>query len=111
MNIPTVPCETCNDPTTYTGTKRCNRCWEVERNLADYAKTPNGRQNLIRAVGIFDVNALKRWLGKERARYERIQNSAAGSSSRERAFGEATVCTLVITKINEMMKKPRTVKS
>lgn len=33
-----VPCETCGEPTTYTGTKRCNGCWEVESRLADYVR-------------------------------------------------------------------------
>lgn len=35
---PTVPCGTCGAPTTSTGTERCNRCWEVERRLADYLR-------------------------------------------------------------------------
>ena len=36
----TVPCETCSTPTAYEGTKRCNNCWEVERRLPDYLKSP-----------------------------------------------------------------------
>lgn len=32
----TVPCETCGTLTTMTGTKRCDGCWEVEHQLADY---------------------------------------------------------------------------
>jgi hypothetical protein len=27
---PTVPCELCNTPTPMLGTKRCDRCWELE---------------------------------------------------------------------------------
>lgn len=26
----TVPCELCGEPTTYTGTKRCDRCYQLE---------------------------------------------------------------------------------
>jgi len=36
----TIPCAICGTPTTYTGTKRCNNCWEVEHRLADYLKSP-----------------------------------------------------------------------
>jgi hypothetical protein len=36
----TIPCETCGTPTPFTGTKRCNNCWEVERRLPDYMKSP-----------------------------------------------------------------------
>lgn len=25
-----VPCELCSDPTPMSGTKRCDRCWELE---------------------------------------------------------------------------------
>ena len=37
-----MPCETCGKPTTYLGTKRCDRCWQVERLLDDYMKSPGG---------------------------------------------------------------------
>ena len=30
---PTVPCGLCGQPTTYLGTKRCNRCWELEHRI------------------------------------------------------------------------------
>ena len=36
----TVPCETCGTPTPFTGTRRCNNCWEVERRLPSYMKSP-----------------------------------------------------------------------
>ena len=36
----TIPCETCGTPTPFTGTRRCNNCWEVERRLPDYTKSP-----------------------------------------------------------------------
>jgi hypothetical protein len=26
----TTPCRLCGEPTTYTGTARCDRCWELE---------------------------------------------------------------------------------
>ena len=29
----TIPCELCGTATTYLGTKRCNRCWELERRI------------------------------------------------------------------------------
>lgn len=28
-----VPCELCNKPTPMTGSKRCDRCWELERRI------------------------------------------------------------------------------
>jgi hypothetical protein len=42
-DIETIPCETCGTPTRFMGTKRCNRCWEIERNLAEYLKSAGGR--------------------------------------------------------------------
>lgn len=30
---PTVPCEICGLATTSTGTRRCDRCWELERRI------------------------------------------------------------------------------
>ncbi len=29
----TVPCELCGDETPMTGTRRCDRCWELERRV------------------------------------------------------------------------------
>lgn len=29
----TVPCVICDDPTRHVGTKRCDRCWELERRI------------------------------------------------------------------------------
>ena len=33
-----VPCGICGDPTRMTGTKRCDRCWELERRIEDDPK-------------------------------------------------------------------------
>lgn len=33
VRIETVPCEICGDQTPMAGTKRCNRCWELERRI------------------------------------------------------------------------------
>jgi len=38
QRIPWVPCATCKRPTTFTGTERCNGCWEVEYRLVDYLR-------------------------------------------------------------------------
>jgi len=50
LQQPTCPCETCGEPTTYTGTKRCNNCWEVEGRLDEYASEPNGRKRILEAL-------------------------------------------------------------
>lgn len=44
----TVPCDTCKEPTTFTGTKRCNNCYEVEGRLSTYLRSARGR-SLVRA--------------------------------------------------------------
>lgn len=36
--VETCACEVCGASTFMTGTKRCDRCWEVEHRLADYLK-------------------------------------------------------------------------
>jgi len=33
MQEETVPCRICGDPTHFTGTRLCNRCWELERRI------------------------------------------------------------------------------
>lgn len=43
LSTPTVPCTTCGTPTEMTGTKKCNRCWEVETRLEEYLIHPNAR--------------------------------------------------------------------
>jgi hypothetical protein len=50
----TTHCETCGAPTTSLGTKRCNRCWNVERNLADYLKTPGGQAAAHQFLPVLD---------------------------------------------------------
>lgn len=42
-----VPCGTCGLPTHMTGTNRCDRCWEVERRLADYLKTGDAAKAFV----------------------------------------------------------------
>lgn len=45
-----VPCEVCGATTTFTGTKRCNNCWEVEGRLGEYLRSPRGLEAMIAAV-------------------------------------------------------------
>lgn len=33
LGVLVVPCELCEAPTKMTGTKRCNRCWELEKRI------------------------------------------------------------------------------
>lgn len=37
----TIPCEICGDSTTYTGTRRCNSCWEMERGFELLRRKPD----------------------------------------------------------------------
>lgn len=46
----TVPCETCGEPTTYTGTKRCNNCHEVESRLDRYLQHPKAWALIVRKI-------------------------------------------------------------
>jgi len=46
----TIPCETCGAPTAMTGTKRCDRCWEVERRLGAYASTGRAARAFLSAA-------------------------------------------------------------
>lgn len=46
----TVPCETCDTPTDYTGTKRCNNCREVEIRLRHYVRSKNGRDFIAKCL-------------------------------------------------------------
>lgn len=105
MHVATVPCALCGEPTDFTGTKRCNNCWEVERRLDDFLKSANGRRLLLQKLNTIDVTFLKRWIGKERSRFERIHREGISASSRERAYGESNVCSLILNKINADLRK------
>ena len=59
-------------------------------------KVPSTRDVLIN---------LKRRVGKERARYDRFLREASGPLARERAHGEATVCTVVMGMIDSEIRK------
>lgn len=103
----TWPCAVCGKPTTYGGEKisrpQCTNCWEVEHRIQDYVKSDEGKKFLLKALNTIDVTPLKRWIGKEHARFNRIYEQSTGSS-RERAFGEANVCELIIGKIDERLR-------
>ncbi len=45
-----IPCETCGDPTVFTGTRRCNNCWEVERRIELYLESPKGREFIVKEL-------------------------------------------------------------
>jgi hypothetical protein len=48
------PCEVCGKPTQYEGTKRCDNCWEVERRLKTYLKSPKGQAFARKAMPLLD---------------------------------------------------------
>ena len=50
----TVACETCGQGTFSLGTRRCDRCWQVERLLEDYLKAPNGQKFARKAMPLLD---------------------------------------------------------
>jgi hypothetical protein len=54
MNIPTVPCKVCGEPTRYLAVKLCDRCWYVEDGLEEYLKHAAGRENLRRLLPVLD---------------------------------------------------------
>lgn len=54
----TIPCKICEKPTPMLGTKLCNNCWEVERRLDDYLKTPKGRKNVYGGKMVVDSRYL-----------------------------------------------------
>lgn len=70
----TVPCKTCGEPTKFTGTKRCNNCYEVESRLDSYLRNPKALQLIVRkirenelkqgaaeAIELFDEDELERY--------------------------------------------------
>ena len=48
-----IPCLTCGQPTP-NGSQRCNNCWEVERRLANYLKSPNGMKFACKHIPVLD---------------------------------------------------------
>lgn len=64
-----IRCETCGDHTPTTGTRRCDRCWEVESRLPAYVRTEKGKlfvcrvldgqeEAAARVVGKVDIDTL-----------------------------------------------------
>lgn len=51
-----------------------------------------------------ELMRLKRWLGKERARYDRIADGSSTFSGQDRARSEANVCSLTMSKIDVMIR-------
>ncbi len=47
MSAETVPCETCHTPA---GAKRCDRCWRIEQNLAEYLRSANGQKFVLEVL-------------------------------------------------------------
>ena len=50
-------CDTCQQPTQYGGTRRCDNCWEVEHRLADYLAAAPGRAAVRAALAAADAAA------------------------------------------------------
>ncbi len=48
----TVPCAMCGDPTRMTGTKRCDACWEAERQIDRIATVLKLREAMQRAIRV-----------------------------------------------------------
>lgn len=42
-----VPCGMCGDPTYMTGTKRCDPCWEAERQISRIVEVPGLRRLML----------------------------------------------------------------
>jgi hypothetical protein len=85
--VETIPCETCGEPTTFTGTKRCNNCYEVESRLDKYLQNPKALQLIVRklreselkqgaakAIEIFDEDELERYSDELRRSQELVLN-------------------------------------
>lgn len=83
----TIPCETCGEPTTFTGTKRCNNCYEVESRLDKYLQNPKALQLIVKkirenelkrgaakAIEIFDEDELERYSDELRRSQELVLN-------------------------------------
>jgi hypothetical protein len=87
----TVPCETCGDPTTYTGTKRCNNCYEVESRLDSYLQNPKAlllltgklrelelKHGAAQAIDEFDEDELEEYSAKlDEARAQAVAGMAS----------------------------------
>ena len=57
MNGP-IPCRVCAEPTMMTGTKLCDRCWEVERAVSHvYVVVVDGKP-----IAAYSVERLARYL-------------------------------------------------
>lgn len=81
-----VSCETCGAPTPYEGTRRCDLCWNVERLLPDYLRSPGGRA-FVRAhmpVGGTTVYMVR---DNSTGRFYKRSNGGAGHDWVERERG------------------------
>lgn len=89
----TVPCETCGEPTTKTGTKRCDWCWEVESRLDGYLTRgkANARRILLATLKGCDpeeiaVRTLSMTVEEARLPRKIVQLVTAGAANGTRLF-------------------------
>ena len=54
-SIEHVPCGICLCPTHWTGTARCDPCWNVESGLKNYLRSDRGRQKIMAMVAEMDL--------------------------------------------------------
>ncbi|WP_162580534.1 hypothetical protein [Variovorax sp. PBS-H4] len=59
--MPEVPCGLCGTPTTMTGTRRCDRCWELEGRVK---RDPEIALRVLTEMGALPAVAWRRWKGK-----------------------------------------------
>lgn len=105
------PCSTCGIPTAETALKKCSNCWEVEGRLELYLRNggDNAKAFVLLKLGMPDtkevLQRLKRWLQKERGRFDRFAREMTTADQKERARGESNVCTLTLTKLDAIYKE------
>jgi hypothetical protein len=54
LEIEKVPCEICGTETQYTGTKRCDNCWEVETRIDYFLNHKKGRDFIKRKLKSYE---------------------------------------------------------
>jgi hypothetical protein len=105
------PCATCGLPTAETAIKKCPNCWEVEGRLELYLRNggDNAKAFILLKLGMPDtkevLRRLKKFLQRERGRFDKFARELPSEFQKERARGESNVCSLALTKIDQIYKE------
>lgn len=64
-------CETCGKPADFEGAKKCCNCWEVEKRIDEFIRSPKGRQTVLDKINSINEEFYKDWMDVIHAKFSK----------------------------------------